>query len=179
MIPRIDVEEIRSYIASQGPNTKIYLGVDSERVFRNSIWYADYVLAIVVHIDGCHGCHIFGEVIRERDYDQRKDKPYNRLMTEAYKVTDLYLRLRDVFSDRAVEVHLDINSDEHHYSNQVVQQAVGYVKGVTNLENVQIKPDAFAASYAADRLKEFLDKQRRRDLGEASEDDYHRAAETA
>lgn len=171
MIPRINVEEIRSYISKQSDATKVYLGVDSERVNRNGVWFADYILAIVVHVDGCHGCHIFGEVIRERDYDQRKDKPYNRLMTEAYKVSDLYLKLQDAFGDREVEVHLDINSDENFYSNQVMQQAVGYVKGVTNVTEVRTKPNAFAASYAADRMKEFLDKRRRRELGEDARDD--------
>lgn len=176
MIPRINIDEIRTYIATQSPETKVYLGVDSERVYRNGVWYADYILAIVVHKDGCHGCHIFGEVIRERDYDQKKNKPYNRLMTEAYKVSDLYLKLQDVFGDRKVEVHLDLNSDENFYSNQVMQQAVGYVKGVTNVEDVRVKPDSWAASYAADRLKEFLDKRRRRELGEDAKDDYESIA---
>lgn len=179
MIPRINVEEIREYITHQSDESKIYLGVDSERVFRNGVWFADYVLCVVVHIDGCHGAHIFGDVIRERDYDQRRDRPYNRLMTEAYKVADLYLKLQDIFGDREVEVHLDINSDEHFYSNQVVQQAVGYVKGVTQASEVRIKPEAFAASYAADRLKEFLDNKRRRELGEPQEDDYYQAKEAA
>lgn len=171
MIPRIDIDEIRTYIEAQSDETKIYLGVDSERVFRDGVWFADYILAIVVHIDGCHGCHIFGEVIRERDYDQKRNKPYNRLMTEAYKVADLYLKLQDVFGDRKVAVHLDLNSDDMFYSNQVMQQAVGYVKGVCNVEEVCVKPDAWAASYAADRLKEFLDSRQRRALGEDPRDD--------
>jgi predicted RNase H-related nuclease YkuK (DUF458 family) len=180
MVPRIDVEEIRKYIAEQGPNTKIYLGVDSERVMRNGLWYADYILVVVVHKDSRHGCHLFGEVIRERDYDTKKNQPRTRLVTEAYKVAELYLKLEDVLRHYEVEIHLDINSDEAHYSNKVVQEAVGYVKGVCPaVEAVRIKPQAFAASYAADRLKEFLDKRRRRELGEAPEDDLPMIAEKA
>jgi hypothetical protein len=34
-------------------------------------------------------------LFRERDYDQKKDKPQFRLMNEVYKVADLYLKLAD------------------------------------------------------------------------------------
>jgi predicted RNase H-related nuclease YkuK (DUF458 family) len=37
----------------------------------------------------------------------------------------------------------------------VIQQAVGYIKGTCNVIPM-VKPNAFAASYAADRLKEVL-----------------------
>ena len=56
----IDIEEVRRYIQSQSKETKIYLGADSERYRRNGKWYADYTLAIVIHVDGRHGCKIFG-----------------------------------------------------------------------------------------------------------------------
>lgn len=149
---KINLEEVSSFINSQTPETKIYLGCDSERFRMNDVWYADYILAIVVHIDGKHGCKLFGEVVRERDYDQRKDRPATRLMTEVYKVSELYLKLADVLDGRDVEVHLDINPDEDHGSNCVLNQAIGYIKGTCNVVPL-VKPDAFAASYAADRLK--------------------------
>ena len=98
---------------------------------------------------------IFGEVQTELDFDGRKDKPVLRLMTEVYKVVDLYLKLAEALVDRHVEIHLDINPDESHASNAVVQQAIGYVKGVCQM-TPRIKPVAFAASFAADRLKEVL-----------------------
>ena len=53
---------------------------------------------------------------------------------------------------RDVEVHLDINPNEMHNSSMVVQQAIGYIKGVCNVIPM-VKPQAFAASYAADRFK--------------------------
>lgn len=149
---KINLEEVSSFINSQTPETKIYLGCDSERFRMNDVWYADYILAIVVHIDGKHGCKLFGEVVRERDYDQRKDRPSTRLMTEVYKVSELYLKLADVLDGRDVEVHLDINPDEEHGSSCVLNQAIGYIKGTCNVVPL-VKPDAFAASYAADRLK--------------------------
>ena len=73
-------------------------------------------------------------------------------MNEVYKISELYLKLHEVLEGRDVEVHLDINPDEHHGSSCVISQAVGYIKGVCNVIPF-VKPDAFAASYAADRFK--------------------------
>jgi len=149
---KLNLEEVKAFIDAQTPETKIYLGVDSERFNMNGVWYADYITAIVVHINGNNGCKIFGEVQRERDYDQKKDKPRYRLMNEVYKVSELYLKLSDVLGDRQVEVHLDINPNEMHGSSCVINEAVGYIRGTCNVIPL-VKPNAFAASYAADRYK--------------------------
>ena len=152
---QIDIQEVKQYIEAQGPDTKIYIGADSERVKKNGVWYADYTLAVVVHINGRHGCKIFGEVQTEIDYDFKASKPSLRLMNEVYKVAELYQKIADVIGDREVQIHLDINPSEVHNSSIVIQQAVGYIRGVCNVEP-KVKPQAFAASYAADRLKEVL-----------------------
>jgi predicted RNase H-related nuclease YkuK (DUF458 family) len=76
-----------------------------------------------------------------------------RLMTEAYKLSELYLKLADVLIDRQVEVHLDINPNEMYGSNCVINEAIGYIRGTCNVVPM-VKPKAFAASYAADRYKE-------------------------
>ena len=149
---KINLKEVKAFIESQTPETKIYLGCDSERVRVDGKWYADYVLAIVVHINGNNGCKLFGEVQRERDWDQKESKPALRLMTEVYKVSELYLKLSEVLEGREVEVHLDISPNEQHGSSCVISQAVGYIKGVCNVIPF-VKPEAFAASYAADRFK--------------------------
>jgi len=148
---KLDIEQVAEFIRAQSPETRIYLGCDSERLRVDGAWHADYVLAIVVHINGNNGCKIFGEVHRERVYDQKASKPAMRLMTEVYKVSELYLKLADVLEDRLVEVHLDINPDQMHKSSVVVNQAIGYIKGTCNVIPM-VKPRAFAASYAADRL---------------------------
>ena len=150
---KLDLEHVREFIQAQSKETKIYIGCDSERLRVGKQWYADYILAIVVHIDGKHGCKLFGEVIREKDYDQKVDRPRYRLMNEAYKLSELYLKLHDILEDRAVEVHLDINPSELHGSSCVLNEAIGYIRGTCNVVPM-VKPKAFAASYAADRLKE-------------------------
>ena len=149
---KLNLEEIKAFIDAQTPETKIYLGADSERFNMNGVWYADYILAIVVHINGNNGCKIFGEVQRERDYDQKQSKPRYRLMNEVYKVSELYLKLAEVLGEREVQVHLDINPNEMHGSSCVVNEAIGYIRGTCNVIPL-VKPNAFAASYAADRYK--------------------------
>lgn len=149
----LTVENLKNYLDHCGPNTRIYLGCDSERVLVGKKWYADYALAVVVHVNGSNGCKIFGSIVREADYDQRQSRPALRLMNEAYKAAQLYLELLPVIAPYAHEVHLDINPNEMYGSNCVVQQAIGYIRGTCNL-TPQIKPRAFAASCAADRFKQ-------------------------
>ena len=45
---KLNLEEVKAFIDAQSPETKIYLGVDSERFNLAGTWYADYVTAIVV-----------------------------------------------------------------------------------------------------------------------------------
>ena len=149
---KIDLVEVKDFIEKQTPETKIYLGCDSERFRVGNEWYADYVLAVVVHINGNNGCKLFGEVQRERIWDNKPSKPAMRLMTEVYKVSELYLKLAEVLEGRKVEVHLDINPNEMYGSSCVISQAIGYIKGTCNVVPF-VKPQAFAASYAADRFK--------------------------
>jgi predicted RNase H-related nuclease YkuK (DUF458 family) len=149
---KLNLDEVKQFIEAQTPETKIYIGCDSERFKLNGLWYADYILAIVVHINGNNGCKLFGEIVRERDYDQKVNRPRYRLMNEAYKLSEMYLKLADVLEDRYVEVHLDINPNEMYGSSCVINEAVGYIRGTCNVVPM-VKPEAFAASYAADRFK--------------------------
>lgn len=151
----LDIDEVQEFINTQGPNTKVYLGADSERFRSNNVWWAEYTVAVVVHRDARHGCKIFGEITRERDYDQRRDRPSMRLMNEVHKVSDMFQRLSPVLIDREVEVHLDINPNEMYGSSCVIQQAIGYIRGTCNVVPM-VKPRAFAASYAADRLRSLV-----------------------
>ena len=152
---QLDINEVRDFIQAQSLETKVYIGGDSTRFRKNGEWHAEYTLAIVVHIDGKHGCKIFGESSTEIDYDQKRSRPAMRLMNEVYKISELYLKLHEVLEDREVAVHLDINPNEMYGSSCVVQQAIGYIRGTCNVIPM-VKPNAWAASYAADRLKEVI-----------------------
>lgn len=152
----MNIYEVKEFIRNTSEETCIYIGADSERYRdKNDNWVADYTVAVVIHFDGNRGCKIFGKVDTERDYDNRHDRPAMRLMNEVYRASQMYLDLVDAIGDRHCEVHLDINPDMIHGSSCVVQQAIGYIRGTCNVIPM-VKPHAFAASYAADRLKEVM-----------------------
>lgn len=151
MKSEINFVDILAYLEKCDSRTKIYVGCDSERILSQGKFYADYTSVVVVHVNGNNGCKIFSETVRELDYDNQK-KPYTRLMKEVYKVADLYQKTLLAIGDLNIEVHLDINSSDKHFSNNVVSQAIGYIKGVCNVDPV-IKPMAWAATCAADRAR--------------------------
>ncbi len=154
---KIDIEAVKAFIREQATETKIYVGGDSERHKVGGVWYADYTVCVVVHINGNRGCKVFGEVCRERDYDQKKNKPHLRLMNEVYKIAELYLKIHEAVGERVCEVHLDINEKKNAVSNEVMDQAVGYIRGTCNVVPL-VKPNSPAASFCADRFSEI--KQR-------------------
>jgi predicted RNase H-related nuclease YkuK (DUF458 family) len=160
---KFDLDEVRNTIIDSSKETKIYIGTDSERFRIKGLWYADYTTAIVIHKNGKHGARVFGQIVRERDFDQKKDRPAFRLMNEVYKAAEMYMQLAESIGERHFEVHLDINPDEKHGSSCVISQAVGYIKGTCNITPM-VKPQAFAASYAADRLKDILADVERKQL---------------
>ena len=147
---KFDMDVIKSYLDEQSEASKIYIGCDSVSYRRRDKWFADYYKVVVVHIDGCRGCKIFGEIESEVDYNVNKKRPLLRLMKEAYKVSSLYLQLVEL-TEKDIEVHLDLNPDKKHVSNLVIEQAIGYIRGTCNVIPL-VKPNAFASSYAADRL---------------------------
>lgn len=159
MIRALDLQELENYLQSMTSETKVYIGGDSEKLQYHGKWYADYTTVVVVHRDGNKGCRVFGQLEREIVYDQKKDRPTMRLMTEVQKVSEMYLRIHHMLSRFETQIHLDLNAKKIHASNHVVAQAIGYIRGVCNIEP-QIKPDAWSASYAADRLKEIWQFQK-------------------
>lgn len=148
---KINIEQVVDLVNSCGPDTRVYIGSDSERINVGDQWYADYATVVVVHYDGNRGGKVFGAIVRERDFDRKQDKPSYRLMNEVYKTAEIYLELaKHIAND--IEIHLDINTDESCGSSCVVQQAIGYIKGMCNI-TPKVKPNGFAASNAADQLK--------------------------
>lgn len=141
------IEEIKEFLVEQ-PG-RVYLGCDSVKFKKGKTWFARYAVVLVVHMNNAHGCKIFGYCETERDYDQSERKPRMRLMNEVYKVAELYMLFAEELEDREVEVHLDINPNEKHNSSIVLNEATGYILGMTGIK-AKVKPEAFAASYAAD-----------------------------
>ena len=151
---KINVAKVAAFCKKHGDNTKIYIGTDSERIRVKDRWEVDYMTVVIVHMGGKYGGKIFGALSRERDYDHKENRPSMRLMNEVYKTAEVYLELASLV-DHEIEIHLDLNTDEACGSSCVVQQAIGYIRGVTGL-TPKVKPAAFAASNAADQLKRIM-----------------------
>ena len=153
---KFDLEKVKQFISDSSLESKIYIGSDSERFKLNGVWHADYCVAVIIHKDGKHGCKVFGDIARQKDFDAKPGRPALRLMNEVYMVHEMYEKLAEVIGERYVELHLDINPSERHGSSCVVNQAIGYIRGACNI-TPQVKPEAFAASICADRLKGLLE----------------------
>lgn len=151
ILEEMDKEGLRKMISESSDSTKFYVGSDSTRYKYRGVWMAEYATVIIVHKDGNKGGRIFRQRIRMRDFDQVKSKPFLRLMQEVYLTSEIYLEFADELSNFHTEIHMDINADEKHGSSCVVSQAIGYIRGTCNIEPL-IKPDAFAASFGADRV---------------------------
>jgi predicted RNase H-related nuclease YkuK (DUF458 family) len=148
-----DVEVTRDKILNASDESKIYFGVDSERTNVDGVWYVDYLICVILHEDGCHGASvIYGTVERERDFDKKLSQPRNRLFTEVLKIAEVYMKLQDSFGVKDVELHLDLNPNELFGSSCVINEAIGYIKSLCGL-TPKVKPESFAASIAADRLR--------------------------
>lgn len=148
----IDVKEVKNYLCTVDKSSKIYLGSDSSKFKENGVWWAEYYIVLIVHLNGKNGCKVFGEITRERDFDQKKNRPRFRLMNEIYKVSELYIRLGEILEDFDVQIHIDINPNEKHGSSCVISEAIGYIKGMCGVTPL-VKPHSWAASHCADRLK--------------------------
>lgn len=152
---KIDKNKLQEYLRRMPEDTKIYFGADSERIRVDGVWYVDYLLVIIVHEGGNKGAKIFGEIQRERDYDKNLSRPKNRMMTEVYKISELYLNLRDVVEEFDVSIHLDINPDIRFGSSVACKEAIGYIRGTCMMEPV-VKPHSWAGSNVADNLKNLI-----------------------
>ena len=147
----IDVDEVERYLRTVPSNSKVYIGADSSKFKRNGIWYTEIASVVVIHLACKHGCKIFYETVVERDWDADKRKPRTRLLNEVQKIAELYTRLELALIDFEVEIHIDINRDKKYASSLILDEAIGYIKGMTGLDAL-VKPDSWAASIAADRM---------------------------
>jgi predicted RNase H-related nuclease YkuK (DUF458 family) len=138
-------ELARKMIEASSKESSIFIGCDSKVFKANDRWFAKYTTVIVVHRDSKHGAQIFHYSETQPDYRNIR----TRMVTEAYHAIQVFDEIADVIDGRHVEIHLDINPSPVHKSNAAASEAVGYVLGVTGIKP-KIKPEAFAASYAAD-----------------------------
>lgn len=149
MLNEDQIEELINLLVTLDDNTKIYIGCDSVKYYKGRQPFAKYATVLIIHKNGNNGCKLFSHVSRERDFDEKPNRPKMRMITEARKVCEMYLQVAPLIDNYEIEIHLDINTDPKEGSNCAAQEAAGYVLGMTGIMP-KLKPDGFAASYGAD-----------------------------
>ena len=162
----VDIEEVKEYIRNSSEASSIYIGCDSKRFGKKDKRFVAFACVVLVHLDTKHGAKMFSFKRVERDYGSLRQ----RMVNEAIMACEIGYDVREAAGDRTFEVHLDINPDKRHKSNVAIKEATGMVLGMFG-ENPKVKPEAFAASTAADKLvceyggkknfKKFLDKMKK------------------
>ncbi len=149
MFQDLDYEIVRQHIIKSSKETSIYVACDS-KVKKTSAkkghkLFAIYSTVVIIHLDSCRGCVIYGRNDTLSFYGSLKQ----RLMQEVYFATEAALEVVDAVGDRHFEIHLDINPDARYKSNIAVKEACGYVRGMLGLDP-KLKPESLMASNAAD-----------------------------
>lgn len=142
------IEYINKYIQDRPKEEiKLYIGTDSQRI-RRAKQLVMYAIVICIYTKG-KGAHIIYKKIKRDDI---KDM-FNRLWWEVEYSIQIATYLRDsktLLNKNFMSIHIDINANKTHKSNQLATSAIGYVTSCGF--DYRIKPDAMVASYAADML---------------------------
>jgi len=132
---------LKNYIKNNSNNSiRIYVGCDSHVKGEHTT----YVSTVVIHV-GNSGCHV---LYKKEKVDPIRDL-FRKLWGEVERSVEVTLYLRE----NGINIHtidLDLNHQEEHASNKVVNAAMGYVKSLDI--KVRIKPDILPAIAAADNL---------------------------
>ena len=139
---KLEYSNVKDRIKSSSNKSAIYVGCDSKLTGTSTL----FGLVIVIHIDQHNGGVVFGN----KSLISRRMEIGERLMKEVDIAIECAFNIYNSIGERVFEVHLDLNSDPGHKSNKYIKQAVSYVKA-QGFE-CQIKPQAWAASTAADYL---------------------------
>jgi hypothetical protein len=157
--PKLDYDRINEYIRSSHAESVVMIGCDSVRKEVHGKAHALYSAVVCIRKasgEGVfHGCKVFGGSVRLPDYGKviKSGKLANlrmRLMQEVTFAIEAFENVYEAIGDRPFEIHLDINGRPDAESYVALAEARGYVMGVTGGIAPEFKPNALAASFAAD-----------------------------
>ncbi len=146
------IEDIISYIneykkVTYNVSYEIFIGCDSQ-VNKTSTMYS-VVIGIHKMIGGVgRGVHLIHTRERDKKLGEAKSEIYKRLWSEVERIleTAVYLQEHDI-SD--IEIHIDANGSKKYKSNMIYDSSLGMFSGMGF--RVNAKPEAWAATYAANR----------------------------
>lgn len=139
-------EEVRGVIVREkelGRQLKVCIGTDSQ-VKGASTEFA----TVIVFIRKGQG----GFMYLNNETTREKMSIRQRMMTEVSKSIEVAYHLSEVFTSHKIdmEVHVDINTNPVHKSNDALKEAIGYITGMGF--NFKAKPEAFASSCCANKV---------------------------
>jgi len=141
------VPDILSFVETAAKTGQsVHLGTDSLQTGK----FTQFVTVVVVLTPGKGG-----RVVYSRDVVPRIKSLRERLLKETWRSVDLGLKLTGMVPGD-LTVHIDANPIAAHRSSNYVQELVGLVVGQGF--KALIKPDAWAASHAADHVVRFHGK---------------------
>lgn len=141
--------ELRAY-----PDLEVTIASDSQQRGQNT----EYVTVVTMIRPGKGGRVIFNRELIPRVRELRE-----RLWKETWRSTELAMELTetpDIGERMPIEIssiHIDANVDPKHRSSQYVEELVGLVVGQGF--NAVVKPEAWAASHAADHAVKHKDER--------------------
>ena len=138
------------------PDAEVIIACDSQQVGKDT----EYVTVVVIHRPTKGG-----RVFFSREKIPRVRELRERLWKEAWRSTELAMELTatpdlgEVFPINVSAIHIDANMDPKHKSSKYVEELVGLVMG-QGFKAV-VKPEAYAASHAADHAVKHKDERRK------------------
>ena len=134
----VDVVEHTLEVLKECPHADIHIGTDSQN-FADISSYS----TVIAYRYGTRGVHY----IYHKQHFPRIHDMWTRLWKEAELSIDTAEWLTEKVKVK-VQIDLDYNKDEHHFSNKLVQAAKGWATSLGY--KVNIKPDIQIATRAAD-----------------------------
>jgi len=145
----VDLLEYVRSILEKTPETKIYVGCDSQ----NAKYSTSYAAVIVLHHNGKGGHVLYSHnTVPRNRYKQSLETgvEFARLWVEVEKAIEVAEYLRTSGIQKPSFIDIDLNPDPRFKSNQALRAALGYVESMGYV--ARCKPDAVSATYVADKL---------------------------
>ena len=141
-----DYVELKDYTIKylrDNPKVSLYIGTDAKRRKRKHMY-----ITTVCFRHPCNGVHVIckKQTVPNKEIHGIFDKLWREVVMTVDVLNDMLLYI----PKEKITVDLDYSVIKKYESNKVHDSAVGWVKGLG--VNVRSKPNAWAASYAADYL---------------------------
>jgi len=144
------VPYINEYI-KDNPDTEIQIGCDSQPIGG----VINYAIVIVLYNQGKGGHVLYTKLhVKREKGSKNKTQDFIKLWREVELSLALAEYLRMSGCKKVKYIDLDLNPDPMYYSNTVLRSSLGYVTSMGY--EARCKPDAWSASYAADRLSRYI-----------------------